>query len=69
MAERVESGRLGDRGLLDGTAEGSLDDRFVQVVAMSNTRLTVLVVRRGGKDVLPTPFAVGVGVLLGQGIG
>lgn len=69
VAEGVKSSELADRGLLDGTAESPLDDRFVQVVAVTNTRLTVLVVRRGGEHVLPTPFAVGVGILLGQGIG
>ena len=43
MAERVECGRLAEGGLLDGTAEGSLDDRFVPVVAMLNTRLTAMI--------------------------
>src|SRR6059036_380659 len=45
-----------------------LNDRFVKVVTMLDAGPAVEVVGRSGEDPLPSPLAVRVGVLAGQGV-
>ncbi len=63
MAEGVGRGVLGNAGFSPGLGDGLLDDAFVQVMAVRDARVAVQVVRDGGKDILPAPFAIDVGVL------
>ena len=63
MPEGVGRGVLGNAGFAPGLGDGLLDDAFVQVMSVGDARVTVQVVRDGGKDVLPAPFAIDVGVL------
>ena len=69
VPEGVTAGFLGDLGGGDGSADGALEDGFVEVVAMSLAGDTVAVDSGGGGDPLPGPVAAGVPVFLGECMG
>ena len=59
---------LGQPSLSGCLMDCLLNDRFVHVVAMRDSGLSVDVMGRRGEDPLPAPLAVGVRVLADQGI-
>jgi hypothetical protein len=69
VAEGVAGCRFGEVRGADGLVEGTLQDRFVEVVAAALARCGVAVVPRRGKDPLPGPVLRGVRVLDAKGIG
>ena len=69
VAEDVGGDAFGHSCALCGVLHGFLDDAGVQMVATHDAGARVLGDARGGKDVLPAPFAGGVGVFAGQGVG
>ena len=69
VAECVRADLLGDVRFPCGTSDGSLNHRFVEVVPPDDTGARVGAAGAGREDVLPLPFAVGVGVLTGQSVG
>jgi hypothetical protein len=69
VAEGVAGCRFGEVRGADGLVEGTLQDRFVEVVAAALARCGVAVVPRRGKDPLPGPVLRGVRILDAKGIG
>jgi len=69
MAEGVGTDGLGDANGFGGSVDGALDAALVQVVATHGVRTRVHREAVGGEDVLPDPFAAGVGVFAVQGVG
>lgn len=61
MTHGVASGAFGDGGLADGLLELALQGDFMKVIAGDTTGPRVWAERGGGEDVLPWPFAGGVG--------
>ena len=68
MTERVARRRLGNAGPAGRVPDRFLNNRFVQVVSMSETRSGIEVMGGSGKHPLPGPLAVGIRVLPNQGV-
>lgn len=69
VAEGVGGDVFADFGSQGGLAHGLLHAAFIQVMAADDAREGVDGKAVGGEDVLPDPFAGGVGVFFGQGVG
>ena len=69
VAKAVAGCALGELCLLNGTREGALDDRLVQVVPALCAGLGVLVASRRGEHPLPRPRLRSAGRLLREGAG
>jgi hypothetical protein len=59
----MAGGRLGNAGRANRVLHGSLEHRFVEMVAVPLASETVHVESRGREDPLPRPFAPGVWIL------
>ena len=69
VAQGVAGGGLGQGGTAGGVADRSLHDRFVEMMAEGEACLPFHGDAAGREDVLPSPFALGAGILAGQGVG
>jgi len=69
VAEGVGADGLGDPGGETGSANGALDDGFVQVVAAALARGSIDVGPGGGEDPLPGPLARRGRILDAKGVG
>ena len=67
MAERVAAGGLGKPRRADGFLDRPLDDRFVQVVAVTHACLAFAIEACRRKEPLPGPFLGSVGVFAHDG--
>ena len=68
MAKRVGGHVLGQPSLSGCLMDCLLNDRFVQVVTMRDSGLSVDVMGRRGEDPLSAPRAIGVWILPRQGV-
>jgi len=69
VAKGVGGDVFADFGGQGSLAHGFLDAAFVEVMATDHAGTGVYGKAVGGEDVLPDPFAGGVGVFFGQGVG
>ena len=67
VAERVAGGPLGDTGGQHSVLHGTLEDRFMQVMAATLAGHLVHVGARGWEDPLPSPLTTRVGILAREG--
>ena len=64
MPKRVRADVFMNARLVRRDLDRFLDHGFVQVMAVPHTRVAVDVMARGRKHKLPSPFAIGIGVLM-----
>lgn len=69
VTERVATGGLGDAAGFDGGVDRALEVGVVGVVAAGEAGARVEAEFGGGKDILPAPFFIGVGIFTLEGVG